>query len=203
MCSHFILPIFPCLSFRHFLDFCFFLIFASLPFSYCALLFSAPFCFLGVSVYKWRDEQWQMSKPVLISLGLSVAFLLAGFIVLACILRESWYFGVGGIVLVLLVVYAAVLLFFWKQNRYYLSPVSAQFIPLLLFFHSSFFHPSIHSATRHQTVRLCCITDPFSADRNLPSHSAFLSSNNIFLMPPDSFLCRISVQSRSSNHNSI
>jgi hypothetical protein len=75
----------------------------------------------GFAVYYWRDNNWEISRFVVIVLGIVTALIVA-FLLIVTIAFSPWTSGAAALLVFVLSGYVAVMLGVWRSNRYFLPP---------------------------------------------------------------------------------
>eukprot|EP01018_Ginkgo_biloba_P017061 Gb_09128 [translate_table: standard] len=87
---------------------------------------------LCCGMYKWMDEDWQLSRGVYVFVGMGL-FLLLGAISAVIATINPWMVGVAFLLFLLLVVLAIGVIHYWASNNFYLTRVEMFLVCLAAF----------------------------------------------------------------------
>lgn len=75
---------------------------------------------LFIGLYKWKDDDWKLSRGIYVFLGLGLSLLLGAISAVIVIIRP-WTVGVAFLLIILLVFLAIGVVHYWASNNFYLT----------------------------------------------------------------------------------
>ncbi|XP_039143168.1 calpain-type cysteine protease ADL1 [Dioscorea cayenensis subsp. rotundata] len=87
---------------------------------------------LFTGLYKWKDDDWKLSRGVYVFIGIGIMLLLGAISAVTVIIRP-WTVGVAFLLVILLVVLAIGVIHYWASNNFYLTRAQMFFVCFLAF----------------------------------------------------------------------
>ncbi|XP_043690975.1 calpain-type cysteine protease DEK1-like [Telopea speciosissima] len=87
---------------------------------------------LGSGLYKWKDDDWKLSRGVYVFVGIGLLLLL-GAISAVVIIVKPWTIGVAFLLVLLLMVLAIGVIHYWASNNFYLTRMQMFVVCFLAF----------------------------------------------------------------------
>ncbi|CAA6673108.1 unnamed protein product [Spirodela intermedia] len=87
---------------------------------------------LFIGLYKWKDDDWNVSRGVYVFVGIGFLLLLGGISAVIVIIKP-WTVGVAFLLVILLVILAFVVIHYWASNNFYLTRTQMFLVCFLAF----------------------------------------------------------------------
>ncbi|THU49490.1 hypothetical protein C4D60_Mb06t10110 [Musa balbisiana] len=90
------------------------------------------FLCLFTGLYKWKDDDWKLSRGVYVFVGIGFMLLLGAISALTCLITP-WTVGVAFLLVILLILLAIAVIHYWASNNFFLTRTQMLFVCFLVF----------------------------------------------------------------------